>query len=437
MAAYKHSPRNYLPLLFLLTLGGVGLTSWGTWRSRQPTHRIAQVPEPYRSQLHQSGTVYSRDLNQLDRWRTWAAQPRWPSFSQDGQYLLLSLGTTLRLYEVNTGRLVRQWSLPITTSSQRVHIQLFSAPNENRWYTYSSAVDVLGKSISSLGQKVYSVTPDQAELGEPLPGLESVHSISPSGRYLLGGSTDKIQLHDRQSGKTLLLANTKSDTLHPSGLLFDPDAPQLYGYNLKSKCFLFFDLATGKRVPTPEWLTRSGAHYCRFFKETVFTGHDDGTVRVRSRQSPDTILKTYPTPIRHFSRMRITRDQIFILAEGVDNKGLTKGMFTTFFTVALDTQGKGREKVFGQNNPPQSNDESRTEEEVQFAWGGSYLLTRRNWQGNKLLNQGRWISMLSTGAEIKLPWDLSFLGASLSPEGKHLAWMEPLTGDLMLWQVPR
>ena len=423
--------------LLLINIVGVALISWNLRRERIPTHQIPQVPEPYRSHLIR-GTYPSSfskpDYQERNRWQERLNARVGPSFSQDGKYVLTALGDTLRLYDVASGSQVRAWSLPTTNRPGQIH--LYSVPLENRWYLWCYD--------PSLPPAVYSVTPDQQDLGNPLRGLSSVRSISPSGRYLLGdmpySSTYgpepalKMSLHDRQTRRTAVLDSPESATLTAYDLLYDSGAPRLYGRDAKIQQFYFFDLETGKRLPTPEWLAKTESQYCRFLKDTVLTAHKDGTIMVRSRANPERVLQSYPTGIRNFKRLGITQDREFIIVEGTVS--LKPGQANTWFSKALDTTGKGRHQVFQRAHPTTPVSGSRTDDILQVFWTGAYHLNRSWLKDSRYLRGESYIGDLNSQKQVPLRWEIGAFEAAISPNKEYLAWTDRHSGDLMIWRTP-
>lgn len=180
MAAYN--PNRRRSLLPLVTgIAGAAVLSTGLWqeyRKTVPTHQIRQVPEPYRSYI--ANGTFPNFTNQAEyklrqEWQQRVGSQVSPSFSDDGRFILTALGEQLRLYDVVSGKLVREWHLP--SVSGYTTVSLYSAQSENRWYVWRY------ENVSSKGQ-VYTITPTQPTLGEPLPGLSDVRFVSYSGRFV-------------------------------------------------------------------------------------------------------------------------------------------------------------------------------------------------------------------------------------------------------------
>ncbi|MCX6365926.1 MAG: hypothetical protein NTX57_04370 [Armatimonadetes bacterium] len=203
MAAYKHSPRNYLPLLFLLALGGVGLTSWGTWRSLQPTMQIPLAPRAIRSALSTSENwrLSGTQHQVYGRWQQYLNPRSRPQFSADGRYIAVGLGLSLHLYSTETGKLLAHCETPPAkplpnTIPHSPRLRIFSVHGENAWYVWHEGQDERAQ--------VYRLTPESWNATELLPGFISVALISPDARFVFGYGQKGARLGwDRKTGKVV------------------------------------------------------------------------------------------------------------------------------------------------------------------------------------------------------------------------------------------
>lgn len=454
MAAYKPNRRRFL-LPLVTGIAGAAILGTGLWqeyRKTLPTHQIRQVPEPYRGYLANGRFPSFTNQTEYKLRQEWQQRINYqtsPSFSDDGRFILTALGEQLRLYDVVSGKLVREWSLSgvsgFTTTS------LYTAPGENRWYAWRHE-RATGKA------QVYTVTPTQATLGEPLPRLSNVRFVSHSGRFILGDTQSPIStygperasiplVHDRQTGKTYPLAIPTSSRLNLYNLLPDSREPVVYGHAEKSSEYLFFSLETGKHLATPGWLAASKPTLCRFLKDTILTGEVDGMLNVRSRETPTKILKSYPTAIRRFERLGITRNQRFIIAEGPDHVDTSQG--GTWVSMALDTTDKKTARTFLRPlSPykPRSNGGAttaitlppsiRTEDFIRLYWNGVYVRDISRYKDNRLTDSASWIGDLEKDDEIPLDKQVSLFNIAIPWDKSRIAWNDRRSGDLMVWQLP-
>jgi hypothetical protein len=454
MAAYKPNRRRSLLPLVTGLAGAVLLSTslWQQYRKTLPTHQIQQVPEPYRSHIVR-GTfprfTKTEEYNGRQEWQQRVNSQTSPSFSDDSRFILTALGEQLRLYDVASGKLVRDWRLP--SVSGYTTLSVYTAPGENRWYVWRY------ENVSGKGQ-VYTLTPTQTTLGEPLLGLSDVRFVSHSGRFVLGNApalyntygptlAQETLVHDRQTRKTYPLAIPTSSSLNLYNLVHDSRDPVVYGHAEKSSEYLFFSLETGKRLPTPDWLAASKPTLCRFLKDTILTGETDGTLNVRSRETPTKILKSYPTAIRRFERLGITRDQRFIIAEGADHVDTSQG--GNWVSMVLDTTDKKPARTFLRTltpyRPPSKDGSAavvttlprtRTEDVVRLYWNGAYVRDTSWYKDNRLTDNVSGFGDLNTGREISLGKEASLFNIAIPWDKASIAWTDRKSGDLMIWLTP-
>lgn len=429
MAAYQYSRRNYRPLLALLTLSGVALTGWGTWRSHKPTMQIRIAPPSLQSTLGYP--------ERFEQWNGQLYPLQRPRFSADGKLILVDNRHRAQLYEVASGKLIGQWEIPPSERDplqfrQRFALEIVSATGENAWY-------VRCRTVPEKGTRVYRITPGQKELGEPIPELTSVALVSPEGRFVFGYNQKGARLGwDRKTGKVVNFSGKLA--IYWDEARIDPRSGAIYGLfrsvkGESQKRAVFLDPETGKELPTPAYLKDPTLAAFRLNAQGVVTGHQDGTITVRPLSSPETYKLTYKTKLHSIDWVCLAGDRriwagglvptagkprVFRMAvECIDREGSDTKLFTQ---ADFTDDERGDEKQWG---------------EVIAHWGKTrlYVLGRTLYEKRSGIRHEAWIGDTKNGKQVRVPWDVPAVTMVLSPQEDFAAWIDK-SGTLNLWRVP-
>ncbi len=158
------------------------------------------------------------------------------AFTPDGKYVLSSGGdadTTLRLYETDTGKQVRQY------------------PGHTGW-VWKVVFSPDGKKIASAGCNDFSFRIWDTESGKPLLLGANAHkgnvvgiAFSPDGKHLLTSGRDgTVKLWDVDTGK--LLRTYTGATYNVEAVAFSKDGKRFLAG--ESKCVHLFDTESGKII---------------------------------------------------------------------------------------------------------------------------------------------------------------------------------------------
>jgi WD40 repeat protein len=155
-------------------------------------------------------------------------------FSPDGRYALSGSGSTIKLWEVNTGNEIRT----LTGHTSYVSEVCFSPDG---LYILSASSDKTLKLWEvSTGNQVRTMT---------VHATNSVHSVcfSPDGRYALSGSDDGIQLWNVATGQEIRTLKGHTNDVH--SVCFSPDGRYALSGSW-DKTLKLWNVSTGKEVRT-------------------------------------------------------------------------------------------------------------------------------------------------------------------------------------------